>query len=334
VRTTGDDEVAEVVEVTIVVVPRDKYRRAWAVLQHLLSMEAPPFALVWVDEARSPRRLRRRISAEAHRRGFRHLPVEHRAGANECRARGLEVATTPYVLLLDNDAFPHDGALSALLACARQTRASFVAPVCLYSDGGVHHAGSGAHLADDGGERRLVEVRRPHGVRLDLIPELARSRADGPELHGVLVRRSSVIAAGGLDAGLSSSMDCTDLGLRLADLDGGGWFEPDAVVTYDDAGPRPLDLPLYVDRWSRATVEHDIARFTDRWGLQPSDARVEEHRQHLLGRRRRLVRYPRAVIRRALGDGALHWFDGAVDAALDRFSDARDPGTDDRRATS
>ncbi|MGK2947112.1 MAG: glycosyltransferase family 2 protein [Acidimicrobiales bacterium] len=308
-------------EVTIVVVPREKYRRGRAVLERLLAMEAPPFHLVWVDEGRAPRRLRRWVAAEADRRGFRHLALRDRAGANACRARGVELAVTPYVLLLDNDAFLGEGALAALLDCAHATDASFVAPVCTYRSGAVHHAGGGDRLEESVDGRRLVARRQPTG---GLDPaHLERARADGPELHGVLARRSALRAGGGLDPDLFSSMDCTDLGLRLVDRDGGGWVEPRAIVTYDNAWPRPNDLRLYLGRWSRATVEPDLAHFVDQWQLDPADRRVDEHRQHLSTRRRRLVRYPRGALRRTLGGGAVGRFDRAVEAVLDRFSDVR-----------
>lgn len=303
------------------VAPREKYRRGRAVLHRLLTMEAPPFHMVWVDEGRAPRRLRRWVAAESDRIGFRHLALPARAGANACRAHGVDLAVTPFVLLLDNDAFLGDGALAALLDCAHATDAAFVAPVCTYRDGAVHHAGSGDRLEDGDDGRRLVDHRRATG---GLDPaRLERARADGPELHCVLVRRSALRAGGGLDADLLSSMDCTDLGLRLVDRDGGGWVEPRAIVTYDNAWPLPNDLPLYLGRWSRATVEHDLAHFAARWQLDPADRRLDQHRQHLAGRRHRLVRYPRGALRRGLGGGAVDRFDRAVDPVLDRFSDVR-----------
>ncbi len=142
-------------------------------------------------------------------------------------------------------------------------------------------------------------------------------------MHGVLVRSDSLTAAGGFDTELLSSLDCADLGLRLQGVDGSGWFEPGATLTYDASRPRPSDLPLYLGRWSRATVEHDIVRFAATWDLDLRDPRLDDHRGFLEERCMRAIPYARGGVRRAFGPAAVARLEQALDAVFDRFSDAR-----------
>jgi len=313
-------------ELTIVVVPREKYSRAGAVFTALVDADMPPFRLVWVDEARAPRAHRRRMEQLASRPGVDHLVLPHRAGANECRMRGFESSRTPFVLFLDNDAFLGPGAAAAMIECMRATSASFVSPLILDVHGGVHHAGGATAIVAGGRGPCLVETLPHQGAPSAAVRhQLARAPASALEMHGVLVRSASLLTAGGLDTQLMSSLDCADLGLRLQGRDGSGWFEPGATVTYDSSRPRPSDLPLYLGRWSRATVEHDISRFAATWDLDVHDARLDEHRGFLHSRCMRVLPKVHGGVRRVLGPSAVKWLDRVVDPVFDVFSDARLP---------
>jgi hypothetical protein len=142
-------------------------------------------------------------------------------------------------------------------------------------------------------------------------------------MHGVLVRADSLVTAGGLDTQLLSSLDCADLGLRLQGIDGSGWLEPRATLTYDSSPPRVSDLSLFLGRWCRATVEHDITRFAQSWAIDPHDARLEDHRGFLRKRCMRVVRYVRGTARRVFGERAVQRLDDALYPVFDPFSDAR-----------
>jgi glycosyl transferase family 2 len=311
-------------DLTIVVAPREKYRRAAHVFTALSEADAPPFRLVWVDEARAPRSFRRWIEQRASRPGVVHLTLLHRAGANECRMRGFDASATPFVLFLDNDAFLGDGAVSALLECMRDTNASFVSPLMLDNDGSVHHAGGTTRIVDGADGPHFVEELPLLGTQADVIRrELVRAPAGALEMHGVLVRASSLVAAGGLDTQLLSSMDCGDLGLRLQGIDGSGWFEPRATLTYDSSPPRLSDLSLYLGRWCRSTVEHDITRFAATWGVDVDDPRLDHHRSFLRKRCMRVIRHLRGAVRRTFGQPAATRFEDACASAFDLFSDVR-----------
>jgi GT2 family glycosyltransferase len=311
-------------DLTIVVVPREKYSRAGDVFTALVEADAPPFRLVWVDEARAPRPYRRWMEERASRSGVVHLTLPHRAGANECRMRGFEASPTPFVLFLDNDAFLGEGAVMAMMECMRVTNASFVSPLMLDTDGSVHHAGGTTEIVEGPGGPHFVEDLPLLGSKVEVVQhDLVRAPAGALEMHGVLVRGGSLVAAGGLDTQLVSSLDCADLGLRLQGVDGSGWIEPRATLTYDSSSPRVSDLSLFLGRWCRATVEHDIARFANTWGVALHDARLEHHRWYLRKRCMRVIRYLRGAVRRAFGQPAATRVEDAFSPVFDLFSEVR-----------
>jgi hypothetical protein len=313
-------------DLTIVVVPREKYRRARDVFRSLLEGDTPPFRLVWVDDARAPHSHRRWVAEQASRPGVCHLALAHRAGANECRMRGFAASSTPYVLFLDNDAFLGTHALANMMECMNATNASFVAPLVLERDGSAHHAGGLTAIISGPAGKYLLEDLLVHPRAEATRRELVRTRTDALEMHAVLVRAASLVAAEGLDVELVSSMDCTDLSLRLKDCHGSGWLEPAATVTYDSAPPHLSDLALFYGRWCNASVEHDIARFAANWGLDLHDARLDVHREFLRTRRMRPVHSVRAGTRRTLGEAGLRRLDRVLERVFDLCSDTRSRG--------
>jgi hypothetical protein len=314
-------------DLTIVVAPREKYSLATRTFTALVDAEGPPFHLVWVDEARAPRAHRRWVVDHANRPEVTHVALPHRAGANECRMRGFEASSSPYVLFIDNDAFLAPGALEALTDCMRTTGASFVTPFILDVKGRSHHAGGDTAIVQRADGRSFVEDLPFQGPPAAAVrPLLDRSRTTALEMHAVLVRADSLRAAGGFDTGLQSSLDCADLSLRLKGWHESGWLEPGAIATYDSAAPHASDLPLFLGRWSRATVEHDIARFAASWGIDLHDPRLEHHRHQLRMRRMRVVRYLRGGARRAFGTAAAERVEDAVEPLLDTLAKVRVPG--------
>lgn len=311
-------------ELTVVVVPRDTYRHAVDVLDHLVGLQGSLWSLVWVDDDRCPARTRQRIHRRLEDAGGQYISMAGRRGANECRARGLAASNTRYVMLMDNDVYLSPEALPILLDSIRESPSAFVAPMVMNPDGSVHHAGGETRIeVDQEGNRRLYEqIMTGHRV-----PSLVRGgtpmSSTALEMHAVLLDARLLDAAGGLDERLISSMDCADLSLRLGSAPGGGWLEPKATVLY----PRPRvglrNLTLYWARWSRATVEHDLVCFAETWRLELDDPGLDKHRDFLRQRRMRPLRYARGRLRRLFGDKAAGIFDAVVDRFLDCFSDVR-----------
>jgi GT2 family glycosyltransferase len=308
--------------VTIVMVPREKHALTGAMIDRLLSMSTPPFELVVVDDVRAPRKLRRWLTTEAARVGFRHIELDHAAGVNEARMAGFTAAHTPYVIFMDNDVWLHDGAVDALLSCADETDASCVAPVyCLgrRDDDMVHHACGGAEIITVDGRRRLRESQLFHERRLrDVRDQMHRQQCESVELHCALVRTESLREAGGLDTRLASSMDCLDLAFRMQDRAAGVWFEPSAVVTYDPSSPRLGDLSMFLSRWSARQINRDIEQFASEWDLDPDDPWLDRHRYWLGQRRWKFLGSFRRVARTVAGRRGRRILRRTADAVVNR----------------
>src|SRR6266446_7089379 len=131
-------------DVTVVVVPRERFSVARRALECLLSETTYPFRLVYIDGA-SPRPVKRYLEAEARRSGFRLLRSEHHLSPTEARNLGLrEAAGTRYVVFIDNDVLVRAGWLEALVGCADETDAWLVGPLYCFGEppfSTIHMAG-------------------------------------------------------------------------------------------------------------------------------------------------------------------------------------------------
>jgi hypothetical protein len=293
-------------DVSAVVAPRETYRRTRRTVARLLA-EPGLREIVVVTEGHAPDRIRRWLDAAP----IVHVHRSQPTGANECRMLGVERTSGPYVLLLDNDCLLSPGSARLLADRATATGAAFVTPVIDYEVGGVHFAGGPCRLEGD----------PPYA----LVDHHARSVSsalptESAEMHAVLVRRSALDAAGGLDRSLLSSMDVIDLSLRLQAQPGGGWVEPLARGTYDNRLPHPTELPFFWSRWGRPTVDHDIESFRRAWNIAAGDQRLEQHRESCSSRRLRPVRVVRGGLRRTLGDGVAAAFDRRFDRLIARYA--------------
>jgi hypothetical protein len=93
---------------------------------------------------------------------------------------------------------------------------------------------------------------------------------------------------------------------------------------YDSSTPHVSDLPLFLGRWCRATVEHDIGRFASSWRIDFHDPRLEHHREQLRMRRMRVIRYVRGGLHRTVGTPPARVED-AVEPILDVLARVRLP---------
>jgi GT2 family glycosyltransferase len=147
-------------DVTVVVVPRERFSVARRALECLLSETTYPFRLVYIDGA-SPRSVKRYLDAEARRSGFRLLRSEHHLSPTEARNLGLrEAAGTRYVVFIDNDVLVRAGWLEALVGCADETDAWLVGPLYCFGDppfSTIHMAGGAAHIEVRDGGRYMSE---------------------------------------------------------------------------------------------------------------------------------------------------------------------------------
>jgi GT2 family glycosyltransferase len=292
-------------DVTIVVVPRERFSVALRSLDVLYESTDHPFDLVYVD-GNSPPAVRDRLRAESRCRGFELIRTEGYLSPNRARNLGLRAVTTPYVVFVDNDVIVTPGWLQALVACADETGAWVVGPLAFEgerADGIVHNAGGFCSFEGPPGRRDLVQDNRYGHRHLSELPAgLRRFPVDYVEFHCVLVRRSAFDAIGPLDEALLSTREHLDLCLQVAAHGGEVWSDCSSFVTYDNPPPVPLrDLPFFMLRWSEAWNVASLRHFVAKYDLDPA---YVERAAGMRVRRRVVVRPAGQAVRRRLGDRA------------------------------
>jgi GT2 family glycosyltransferase len=267
-------------QVTIIVVPRERFGVSEESLASIYANTAPPFALVYVN-GRAPAELTRQLDEEAARRRFRHVKVDRFLSPNEARNIGLAHATTRYVVFIDNDVVCAPGWLDALVACAEETGADVVTPLTCHGSPAhstVHQAGGEfapdprAFFAQPHGERKMVEVMHLQGAKVaDVRAQLSRSQTQCCEFHCVLVRRSIFDRIGPLDEGMLATKEHIDFCMSVIQAGGTVWLEPASLVTYFfPTRQRAIvmrDWPFFLVRWSPEWQHRSMLHFQKKWGL-------------------------------------------------------------------
>jgi GT2 family glycosyltransferase len=275
-------------DVTIVVVPRERFSTSEKALDTLYANTSIPFELVYVD-AGSPPRVRRYLERKAKENGLRHLRFDEYLTPNQARNRALPLVKSKYVVFIDNDALVKPGWLEALVSCADETDAWLVGP--LYFEGPpekqiIHVAGGRYWIEEDGGKRIF---KTEHYLQKKLLPdveeELRRGPCDFVEFHCVLLRRDLFDRIGPLDEQLMSTREHLDVCIQAHEAGGDVYFEPASQVTY--TGPPPVklyDLRFFWRRWSDARNAISLNHFYDKWNLS-KDASLTERWRNTGGRR-------------------------------------------------
>src|SRR5680860_307591 len=165
--------------VTIVVVPRERFSCAAESLESIYQHTTMPFSLVYVDGG-SPARIQRYLQAQARDKGFHLLRTESYLSPNRARNLGLLEAHGEYVVFVDNDVIVSPRWLETLIECAEETGAAVVGPLtCQHKPvhEKVHCAGgeSGVEIKHENGQdtRHIIEKiysqgRSVAGLRADL----------------------------------------------------------------------------------------------------------------------------------------------------------------------
>jgi N-acetylglucosaminyl-diphospho-decaprenol L-rhamnosyltransferase len=182
---------------------------------------------------------------------------------------GLAHSTAPFVLLLNPDAELGPGALDALLACAlTRPHAAIVGAKVLDPDGALqaNQAGSFPSLVQVVGLRIWRAWQRLRG-------NAAYSPADFFEARRVdwvtgacmLVRRSAVEDAGGMDEGYFLYYEDTDWCHRMRDRGWEVWQTPEAEVVHHlgrAGGASDIARRAYRESFLRYCQQHRL------WGLK------------------------------------------------------------------
>lgn len=292
-------------EISIVVVPRERFSLTRQSLESLYAHTPDPLSLIYVDGG-APSAVKRYLEGESRARGFRLLRTDHYLTPNEARNLAGPHLRGEYVAFVDNDLIVSPGWLDTLVRCAEQTGAWAVGP--LYCIGEpvhqtIHMAGGIAHIEDAGAHRRFVERHRFGGQPIEAVaPHLRREPCELVEFHCLLMRTDTLHRLGPFDAGLLSLLEHVDVCLSVRRMGGLVYFEPGAVVTY--VPPPPLlwtDLPYFMARWSEDWNRATVRRFARKWDLPEDDEELEGALRWARAHRQLAIRPVRLALNALLG---------------------------------
>jgi GT2 family glycosyltransferase len=282
-------------QVTVVVVPRERFSFTKPSLESLYRDTDFPFELIYVDGG-SPEPTRAYLKEESKRKGFHLIRTDHYLTPNQARNLALKGVKTRYLVFMDNDILVSPGWLEALWRCAEETQAGLVGPIyCIGNprEQVVHMAGGDAHIEQKGGGRSLHEKHRLRGRRLpDVRSILRRERCELLEFHCMLARTDLFASLGPLDEQLLSTPEHIDLCLKARHAGREVYLEPDAVVSYVPPPPfARTDLPYFLLRWSEAWNRASLDHFRRKWDLSADDPFLRNHNRWLR-KHRQIVLFP------------------------------------------
>lgn len=271
-------------QVTIVVVPRERFSYTKQSLESVYENTTSPFSLVYVDGG-SPAKVKRYLEAESQRKGFHLVRTNRYLSPNQARNLGLQKVDSKYVVFLDNDVIVTPGWLDALVQCAEDTGAWAVGPLYLegpLSSQVIHMAGGKVLIKEVDGKRMIQSKMRFFTKRVpDIQSQLIREPTDYVEFHCMLLRREAFERIGLLDEKLLSSREHIDVGLSVKKAGGSIYIEPASVVTYMVPTSVTLsDIPYLMLRWSEAWNRATIDHFQSKWDLHLHERQMGILRQH------------------------------------------------------
>jgi GT2 family glycosyltransferase len=298
-------------EVTLVVVPRERFNASARSLESVRRHTPPGLRLVYVDGG-SPPETARYLAEQSRAGGFELVRTDRFLSPNEARNIGFARASGRYVVFLDNDLLVTSGWLDALVRCAEETGADLVGPLYGVGDphtGSVHMAGGRMGIREEQGERRLFEEHVFAGRPIsEVVGRLRREPTQLVEFHCMLVRTATLQQLGPLDERLLSTGEHIDICLAVAKRGGEIYLEPASRVAY--LPPDALDSAereYFQLRWSEAWTRATFSRLYEKWRLSPRDPYIAQHVRWLRSHRRLALKPVQAKLLEALGPRLARW---------------------------
>ncbi|MBD1804925.1 glycosyltransferase [Microcoleus sp. FACHB-SPT15] len=261
-------------QVTIVVVPRERFSYTQESLESIYAHTNIPFKLVYVD-GNSPAKVRRYLEQKAQEKNFQIVRTDYYLYPNQARNLGLAQVKTKYLVFIDNDVVVSPGWLNPLVQCAEETGAAVVGPLMCQEKPLheiIHFAGGESHIwldkTGDQARRRLREKMYSQGQQVaQLRDQLQRQETELAEFHCVMVRSEIFKQIGFLDEAILNTKEHLDFCMSVRQSGGTVYFEPASIVTYVIEPPQWTDLHYYMLRWSDAWTLSSLHRLRDKWGL-------------------------------------------------------------------
>jgi GT2 family glycosyltransferase len=261
-------------QVTIVVVPRERFSYTQLSLEGIYAHSDIPFKLIYID-GNSPQPIKRYLEAQSREKGFSLIRTKNYLSPNQARNIALPYVDTKYVVFIDNDVQVTPDWLKKLVQCANETDAWVVGP--LYLDGiygklenpNIHMAGGFSEFREENGKLDLYQQRHLAKNFLSIVKyQLLRQPTQLIEFHCVLVRTAIFEQLGYFDEKLMSLTEETDFCLSVCASGGIIYLEPASTVIY--VLPAPLawyDIAYFRLRWSDAWNKASLSYFQQKWGL-------------------------------------------------------------------
>lgn len=263
----------QIPQVTIVIVPRERFSLTQASLESLYQNTQYPFKLVYID-GNSPPKVRSYLEKESKERDFEIIRKDYYLSPNHARNIGLKNVDTKYILFCDNDVILELGWLKALVTCAEETGASVVGPLMCEQKSAytcVHFAGGESHVVVDiHGKRHLREKMYKQGKQAaEIRPALKRMQTELTEFHCMLIKREIFNFIGGqFDEAMLNTKEHLDFCMSVTQAGGTIYFEPAALATYVSGPPlERSDIHYYMLRWSIAWGRASLEHLKEKWNL-------------------------------------------------------------------
>ncbi|BDA67177.1 glycosyl transferase family 2 [Rivularia sp. IAM M-261] len=277
-------------QVTIVVVPRERFSYTKQSLESIYDCTTVPFKLIYVD-GNSPAKVHQYLQEQAQEKNFELVRTDYYLSPNHARNMGLAKVSTKYVVFLDNDVIVSPNWLEALVQCAEETGATVIGPLMCHEEPVhevVHCAGGETHIIVDAtGRRRLREKMYKQGHQVaDVLPKMQRTQTELCEFHCMFVRTQIFERLGMFDERILNSKEHLDFCMNVIQAGETVYFEPASVITYVPMVPlKWTDLHFYMLRWSDAWELASLSRLREKWGL--AEDGYFQHKYKSLGWRRR-----------------------------------------------
>jgi GT2 family glycosyltransferase len=259
-------------EVTIVVVPRERFSCTQESLESIYDYTDYPFKLVYVD-GNSPTKVRRYLEEKAKEKNFQLVRKNYYLSPNHARNIGLDYVDTKYAVFFDNDVVVTPGWLETLVNCAEETNAAVVGPLMcekLPLHQRIHFAGGESHIVTDiHGKRHMREKMYRQGQQVpEVYEQLQRIETELTEFHLMLVRRDIFDRVGKFDEGFLNTKEHLDFCMLVTEAGEKIYFEPASIATYVPGPPLDwTDMHFFMLRWSDAWTMASLDRMREKWNL-------------------------------------------------------------------
>lgn len=278
-------------QVTIVVVPQERFSYTKKSLESIYQDTKYAFDLVYID-GNSPEHIKNYLAQQAREKQFKLIRTENYLAPNQARNIGLREVKSKYVVFVDNDVRVTPGWLEKLVNCAEEELASVVCPLVCIGDLQTEILLAGGEASvflelKNGNAKRKVSQKYYFANRpvAEVKDQLQRRECELAKFHCLLMHGDLFDEIGLLDEKLLGTREHIDFSLSVSNAGGKICCEPASVTTYvPGSNFEWSDLPYFMLRWSDAWEVAGLKHFIHKWNLTEDEYFKKRYR--CLGKRR------------------------------------------------